>query len=403
MAPVRADMLDLLRLTATPDLGPVRIAKLLAFFGSATAALRAAPDDIARVCGVGSAKAHAICAAFADSLALAHEELARCDAEGVALLALNDAAYPELLRQIPAAPPLLYLKGTPHERDRFAVAIVGSRRCTQYGIEQAERFAGVLARAGITIVSGGARGIDTAAHRGALKNGGRTIAVMGCGLSHTYPPENAPLFADIVAGRGMIVSEIPMHVAPDSMNFPARNRIISGMSLGVLVIEAAKQSGALITARLAIDEHNREVFALPGRVDSPASEGSLELLRAGEAHVVVTPDDVIRILESPARKAAAGVPLTLAPTSDAPTTAAPDGEAPGLFDTRPALEIQAKPAAPAPSGDAAKILDHLVEPRTVDELLALTGLSAPALRTQLTLLEVQRRVVRDGTMLKRAR
>jgi len=394
-------ILDLLRLTATPDLGPVRIAKLLAFFGSATAALRASPEEVTRVCGVGAPKAHAICVALRDSLALAHEELARCEAGGVALVGLDDAAYPTLLRQIPAAPPLLYMQGVMHERDRFAVAIVGSRRCTQYGIEQAERFAGVLARAGITIISGGARGIDTAAHRGALKHGGRTIAVMGCGLSHAYPPENAPLYAEIANGRGMVISEIPMHVAPDNINFPARNRIISGLALGVLVIEAAKQSGALITARLAIDEHNREVFALPGRVDSPASEGSLELLRAGEAHVVVTPDDVIRILESPARKAAAGVPLTMATHSDDPAPEPESGAtsqgAPGLFDPVP------RQAAPAPTGDAARILDHLVEPRTMDELLNLTGLAASALRTQLTLLEVQRRVVRDGTLLKRAR
>ena len=393
---IDAAMLDLLRLTTAPDLGPVRIAKLLAALGSPAAALDCAPEQLARITSVSAAKAHTICQALRDSLALAHEELSHCDQHGVTLAAPGDTTYPELLAQIPAAPPLLYVKGSPSERDRYAVAIVGSRRCTQYGIEQAERFAGVLARAGITIVSGGARGIDTAAHRGALKSGGRTIAVMGCGLCHNYPPENQHLFADIVAGRGLLVSEIPMNTPPDSRNFPARNRIISGLSMGVLVIEAAKDSGALITARLAIDEHNRDVFALPGRVDSSSSEGSLELLREGAAQIVITPDDVLRILESPARKVASGQPLSLGI----------DG---GLFDhasSQPAPadgnDASAR-ATPALSPAAAAVLDHLAEPRTMDELLSLTGLSASTLRIQLTLLEVQRRVVREGQLMKRSR
>jgi len=390
-------MLDLLRLTTAPDLGPVRIAKLLAALGSPSAALDCSPEQLARITGVGSAKAHAICQSLRDSLALANEELAHCASRGVALAALGQANYPELLAQIPAAPPLLYVKGSAIKQDRFALAIVGSRRCTQYGIEQAERFAGVLARAGITIVSGGARGIDTAAHRGALKSGGRTIAVMGCGLCHDYPPENQSLFADIVAGRGMLVSEIPMNTAPDSRNFPARNRIISGLSMGVLVIEAAKDSGALITARLAIDEHNRDVFALPGRVDSSSSEGSLELLREGAAHIVITPDDVLRILESPARKLADARPLTTRP----------DGLPSGLFDApahQPgATATEPDRATPPPNPAAASILEHLAEPRTVDQLLSLTGLSASNLRVHLTLLEVQRRVVREGQVLRRSR
>jgi DNA processing protein len=389
-------MLDLLRLTTAPDLGPVRIAKLLAALGSPGAALDCSPDLLARIAGVSAAKAHAICRALRDSLALAHEELSFCAHHGVTIAAPGDESYPALLAQIPAAPPLLYTKGTPSERDRYALAIVGSRRCTQYGIEQAERFAGVLARAGITIVSGGARGIDTAAHRGALNSGGRTIAVMGCGLCHNYPPENQRLFADIVAGRGLLVSEIPMNTPPDARNFPARNRIISGLSMGVLVIEAAKDSGALITARLAIDEHNRDVFALPGRVDSSSSEGSLELLREGAAHIVITPDDVLRILESPARKVASDQHLSISSIG-------------GLFDHTAHQPDQMEAmhgssrSTPAPSPAAASILAHLAEPRTMDELLSLTGLSAATLRTQLTLLEVQRRVVREGQMMKRSR
>lgn len=388
---IGARMLDLLRLTTAPDLGPVRIAKLLAALGSPAAALDCSPELLAHIAGVSTAKAHSICQALRDSLALAHEELHHCVQHGVSLTAPGDAGYPALLAQIPAAPPLLYVKGSPSDQDRFSIAIVGSRRCTQYGLEQAERFAGVLARAGITIISGGARGIDTAAHRGALKSGGRTIAVMGCGLCHNYPPENHQLFTDIVAGRGLLISEIPMNTPPDARNFPARNRIISGLSMGVLVIEAAKDSGALITAKLAIDEHNRDVFALPGRVDSASSEGSLELLRDGAAHIVITPDDVLRILESPARRVASGQPLSTSNTG-------------GLFDATPAAAATTTPRpTPVPSPTAAAILGHLAEPRTVDELLLLTGLTASALRTQLTLLEVQRRVVRDGQLMKRSR
>jgi DNA processing protein len=375
----------------------VLISRLLEKFGSAQDVCRASAALLQTVQGIGPGKSADLARGLATSEALAQAEVSLAEKLGVHLVAKGTDEYPPLLAEISDAPPLLYVKGKldPHGPDRYSVAIVGSRQCSAYGIEQAQRFGGILARAGLTIVSGGARGIDTASHRGALLSGGRTIAVLGCGLAHYYPPENAELFEKIAAS-GAVVSELPLSTAPHPDNFPSRNRIISGLSLGVLVVEAGHRSGALITARLAVEEHGREVMALPGRVDSPTCRGSLDLLKSGGAALVTDPGDVINALESCAHhqhRGTHGVRFT-------PTTPA----AQDLFsqtDAEPKLAATSV-ALPAPESHKA-IIEALEEPMTFDQLSAATGLEPGRLRTEVTLLEVQRRVVREGPRLRRSR
>jgi DNA processing protein len=389
---------SLLRLTLTPGLGPVLIARLLDKFGAAQEACRASAALLQTIQGIGNAKSPELAKGLAASEQLATNELAQADKLGVHLVAKGTDAYPPLLAEIPDAPPLLYVKGKldPQGADRYSVAIVGSRRCSAYGIEQAQRFGGVLSRAGLTIVSGGARGIDTASHRGALNSGGRTIAVLGCGLAHCYPPENDKLFEQI-AQTGAVVSELPLNTSPHPDNFPSRNRIISGLSLGVLVIEADLRSGALITARRATEEHGREVMALPGRVDSQTSRGTLDLIKKGGAALVTDPGDVINTLESCAHHQHVGTHAArYTPTQ-------PDSGA--LFaQTITEPKPDPKLMTPGPTSETHRaILAALEEPMTIDQLSAATGLEPARLRTEITMLEVQRRVVRDGSMLRRTR
>ncbi len=237
-------------------------------------------------------KAGKIAASLRAAAGQVDAELARAAAAGATVICPDDGTYPPLLREIPDPPLVLYVRGTIEPRDLNAVAIVGSRKCSLYGREQAERFSALLAGAGFTVVSGGARGTDTAAHRGAILHpAGRTIAVLGSGVDVAYPPENAALFEQL-ARRGAVLSEYPMGTPPAAENFPKRNRIVSGMSRGVLVVEADERSGALITARQAADDHNRPVFALPGRVDNPLSSGPHALIRDG-AVLVTKLEDIL--------------------------------------------------------------------------------------------------------------
>jgi DNA processing protein len=270
-----------LQLSLTSGIGPILIGRLIEAAGSAEAACAPSAAMLARVEGIGSVKAGQIARALHQAAQAADAEEAKAQALGVRLLCLADADYPELLKTIPDPPVVLYLKGTLEPRDLNAVAVVGSRKCSYYGREQAERFGALLAGAGVTVISGGARGTDSAAHRGAMQPAlGRTIAVLGSGIDVPYPPENKALFEQIAA-RGAVISEMPLGTPPNRENFPRRNRIVSGLSRGVLVIEADVRSGALITARQAADDHNRPVFALPGRVDNALSAGPHLLIRDG--------------------------------------------------------------------------------------------------------------------------
>lgn len=281
-----------LRLHLCPEVGPIRVANLLRELGGIDAALSATHRQLCGVRLVGEKVAGHIVRGREEADVRGELELAA--EHGVRILCLVDHDYPAILRHIPDPPTCLYVRGTLVPEDGLALAIVGSRHCSRYGAEQAERFAALAATAGLTVVSGMARGIDTAAHRGALASQGRTLAVIGCGLSHLYPPESADLAAAIVE-RGALLSELPMRVPPDSKNFPARNRIIVGLSLGVLVVEAGQRSGALISARLA-NEYNREVFALPGRVDTPQSEGCHDLIKHSSAKLVTRFEDIVEEL-----------------------------------------------------------------------------------------------------------
>lgn len=212
-----------------------------------------------------------------------------CRHNGVQMLAYNDAAYPQSLQNLSDKPLVLYVKGELPQAN-YALAIVGSRRCTEYGVRAADYFAKAMTREGIPIISGGAKGIDTAAHEACLQAGGVTVAVLGCGLDIVYPPENAKLFARI-AEQGALVSEYPPGVPPIAANFPARNRIIVGLSQAVLVAEAGKRSGAVITANIAADE-GREVYCVPGNIFDGSSIGCHELIRTG-AKLVDMPQDIL--------------------------------------------------------------------------------------------------------------
>lgn len=264
---------------------------LLERFGSPREVLAASGSALLDVKEVGPKLSAAI--TRSRSSPDAQEELALAAELGVTLRVRDTASYPMGLREIADPPAILYLKGTYEPRDELAIAIVGSRQCSIYGKQQAEKLAASLARAGITIISGLARGIDACAHRGALKAGGRTIAVCATGLSEVYPPEHVEL-AEEITQAGCLISESPLRRSTMKGIFPQRNRLISGLSLGVIVVEANRGSGSLHTARHAM-EQGREVFAVPGRIDSLASQGCHDLIRDG-ATLVRGPEDILESL-----------------------------------------------------------------------------------------------------------
>lgn len=349
------DLADRVRLAGVAGLSPRLVRRLVARFGSAGAALRANPAAVAAVPGVGDARASLLAAA--PSREEAERDLARAQAAGASVLAEGHAAWPASFAELPDPPPLLYVRGEPAFLSLRGVAIVGSRRASAYGTAQARRIASELAATGIPVISGLARGIDAAAHRGALDAGGVTIGVLGGGLAKFYPAENLPLAREMAAGRGAVVSEFPLDMPPRPYHFPRRNRLIAALAAAVVVVEAAEDSGSLITADHALDL-GREVLAVPGRVDNPNSRGVHRLLREGAA-----------LCES-------GADVLSALGLDPPTSA---------------VAADASPAAPTGSNatETALLAALVGTERHADELLEATGLDPSTGLAALSALELR--------------
>ena len=278
-------------LNLVPGIGPVVYADLIAEFGSPTNVLCAPPAKLRKVPGVGSKLVSSI--VCAKETCDVEQQLEICRQHDIQILNRSSKQYPERLMEIYDPPSVLFCRGKLLPADNIAMAIVGSRHASGYGVKIAQQLSRGLSMAGVTIVSGLARGIDAAAHRGALESGGRTIAVLGGGHLNLYPPEHVDL-AKQVCGQGAVVSESLPNSSPKSGSFPRRNRIVTGLSLGVIVVEAAQRSGALISARLAM-EQGRDVFAVPGRIDNRMSRGCHRLIRDG-AKLVECVDDVLEEL-----------------------------------------------------------------------------------------------------------
>lgn len=371
-----------LQLSLTEGIGPILSRRLIELAGSAAAACSADGDLMAQVEGIGLARSRKIASAMRKSADAVSRELDQVEKRGYSLVCPDDSTYPVLLRSIPDPPNVLYCRGTIEDRDLNAIAIVGSRRCSFYGREQSERFGALLSGAGFTVISGGARGVDSSAHSGAMAQpNGRTIAVLGSGLDKPYPPENVQLF-DQIAERGAVLSEYPLGTPPNKENFPRRNRIVSGMSRGVLIVEADERSGALITARQACDDHGRPVFAIPGRVDNLLSAGPHMLIRDG-AILTTKLEDILEGLG----------PLPHEATQ------------PGLFDTSVELADTVAPAVrqtPAAnniglSDRQRAILAAMAGDANVDAIVERSGLSPQVILQELTFLTLKGRVRRiDG-------
>jgi DNA processing protein len=291
-----------------PRVGGARVNRLVEHFGSVEAAWEASEREL-RAAGL-PADAVASIVNERPRIDIDHE-LRQLERFGVRPLTLDHDEYPRLLRHIPSPPPVLYVRGTLLPTDELAIGIVGTRRATAYGIDMAARISADLARSGVTVVSGLALGIDTAAHRAALDAGGRTVAVFGCGLDTIYPPRNRTL-AERIAEQGALVSEYPLGTRPDARNFPVRNRIISGMSRGVSVVEAPLRSGALITTMFA-GEQGRDVFAVPGSALSSVSAGCHALIRDG-ATLVTSADHILEYLDVAAVEAHTQTRIAIAET-----------------------------------------------------------------------------------------
>jgi len=354
-----------LALRFVDGVGNIGFKNLIDAFGSPENVFKASTDTLKVIPGIGKKTALKI-KKFNDWQRVDKEyELA--DKSNVSLITANSPLFPKNLLNIYDFPPLLYVKGTLRKND-INIAVVGSRMASTYGKFSTERFCRELALQGITIVSGMARGIDSAAHRGALTGKGKTIAVLGCGIDVVYPPENRKLFEEI-SENGAVITEFPFTTLPDGPNFPARNRIISGISLGVVVVEAGEKSGSLITARLAL-EQGREVFAVPGSIDSPGSRGTHKLIREGAKLI----ENIHDILEE------------ILPQVDKAGTS---GQGPGVRNQSSKLKAESKKGGSSSNlNDAQSAVLKLIskKPMGVDTIISGTGFKASdVLNTLLTL------------------
>jgi DNA processing protein len=352
-----AERRALIALSLVPGIGPGRLRALLARFHQPTRVMRAPRSALQQVRGIGPQTADAI-RTFDDHAAV-DAQWARAEELGATFIPLWDARFPDRLQQIYDPPAYLWMRGTLTEADARCLAIVGTRRCSDYGRAQAHHFAQALVQQGFTIVSGLAYGIDAAAHNGALDAGGRTLAVLGSGVGRIYPQKHTRLAADIAA-RGAVLSEYGLDAAPDAANFPERNRIVSGLTLGTLVVESHAEGGALITARMAV-EQNREVFAVPGNAGKRTSRGTNRLIQRGHAKLVLDVDDILEEL-----------PVSAAPPDT--DEAAPADDTPDPAD--------------ALTGEAKTLYDALSDtPVHIDTLCAETGLSPSTALVRLLELE----------------
>src|SRR5436853_4469913 len=345
-------------LNMLPTMGPVRLRKLLEVFRQPERVLMARRDELRRIEGIGNEVAEQIL--NWESIVDLSAELKRISDFGASAITQGSPQYPKALREIHSAPIVLYVWGEVQERDQHAIGVIGARRTTHYGTESAKKLSYQLAYAGLTVISGLARGIDTAAHQGALAAKGRTIAVIGSGLAKLYPPENGPLAGKIRSGNGAIVSEFSMDIEPDRQTFPMRNRIISGWSHGILVVEAGLNSGALITAAQAL-EQGRAVYAVPGHINAPSAMGSNRLIPQG-AKLVMDASDILEDLE------------ILLP------------------EAKPSPETAARPLPPL-SDEERRVYDAIDAAETaIDDIAARSALPSAAVSSTLLQLELKRLV-----------
>lgn len=375
-----------MRLAMLDGVGPRTRFNLVDRFGSAQEVFTASQHELRMVTGVGPKVVQQI--QSPPAWQEVEKLLDECTSLGIEVVPLADERYPPSLVNLPDPPGVLYQQGSLQASDRQAIAIVGTRHATPYGLAQAKHFAFALSRAGYTIVSGLARGIDAAAHRGALDAGGRTIAVLGSGLACIYPPEHLDLAKEI-AEKGALLSEQPPHSPPTRFSFPQRNRIVTGLSIGVVVVEAAERSGALISGRLAA-EQGREVFAIPGRIDSRMSKGCHQLIREG-ATLIESVEHVLEQLESLGRDDL--VPPSRVRGANAKQRSSPSDSSSDSAAAPPKL-------APIPadlSAEERTIVELLsAEPMLIDQVTVRSKLPISRVLSTLSVLEMKRLISRVG-------